>query len=141
MHLVHLGGETMEKKQTQKNMKVEHLNVKRMDVYFADLSTDGVGSEQLGMRPVLVIQNDVGNQFSPTIIVSSITAKTSKGKLPTHVELTSKEHGLEKDSVLLLEQLRTIDKKRLIRKITHLEGPIIEDVHKALLISLGLTKF
>lgn len=141
---VNLGDMTMKKQEhSQKNASgnTELLNVKRMDVYFADLSSDGVGSEQLGMRPVLVVQNNIGNQFSPTIIVGSITAKSSKAKLPTHVELKAKEHGLEKDSVLLLEQLRTIDKKRLIRKITHLEGSIVEDVQKALRISLGLIKF
>lgn len=115
--------------------------VKRMDVFFADLSSDGVGSEQFGIRPVLVIQNDVGNQFSPTIIISSITAKASKAKLPTHIELNAKKYGLEKDSLLLLEQIRTIDKQRLIRKITHLEGPVVDEIQKALLISLGLIKF
>lgn len=120
-------------------MKSEQ-QIKRMDIFLADLST-GVGSEQLGIRPVLVIQNDLGNQFSPTTIVSSITAKTTKAKLPTHIELSAKEHGLGKNSVLLLEQIRTIDKQRLIRRITHLEGPIVDEIEKGLLISLGLIKF
>lgn len=123
-------------------MKTEQqsqLKVKRMDIFKADLST-GVGSEQQGERPVLVIQNDVGNRFSPTVVVASITGQINKAKIPTHVEI-GRRHGLEKDSVILLEQLRTLDKQRLIKKITHIEGPIVDQVHEGLLISLGLVKF
>ena len=89
--------------------------IKRGEIYFADLSPV-IGSEQGGVRPVLVIQNDVGNKYSPTIIVSAITSKLSKAKLPTHIELSSKDYHLPKDSVVLLEQIRTLDKRRLKEK-------------------------
>ena len=94
--------------------------VKRGDVYFADLSPV-VGSEQGGVRPVLVIQNNIGNRFSPTVIIAAITAQIQKAKLPTHVEIDAKRYGFERDSVILLEQIRTIDKQRLTDKITHLD--------------------
>ncbi|MET1014817.1 MAG: type II toxin-antitoxin system PemK/MazF family toxin [Paenisporosarcina sp.] len=116
------------------------MNVKRGDVFFADLSPV-VGSEQGGTRPVLVIQNDIGNRFSPTIIIAAITAQIQKAKLPTHVEINAKKYGFERDSVILLEQLRTIDKSRLTDKITQLDDVLMEEVDEALEISLGLVKF
>ncbi|ABY41500.1 MULTISPECIES: type II toxin-antitoxin system endoribonuclease NdoA [Bacillales] len=114
--------------------------VKRGDVYFADLSPV-VGSEQGGVRPVLVIQNDIGNRFSPTVIVAAITAQIQKAKLPTHVEIDAKKYGFERDSVILLEQIRTIDKQRLTDKITHLDEVMMSRVDEALQISLGLIDF
>ena len=114
--------------------------VKRGEVYFADLSPV-VGSEQGGVRPVLVLQNDIGNRFSPTVIVAAITAQIQKAKLPTHVEISAEKYGFERDSVILLEQIRTIDKQRLTDKITHLDNNMMEKINKALEISLGLTDF
>ena len=114
--------------------------VKRGDVYFADLSPV-VGSEQGGVRPVLVIQNDIGNRFSPTVIVAAITAQIQKAKLPTHVEIDAKRYGFERDSVILLEQIRTIDKQRLTDKITHLDDEMMEKVDEALQVSLGHIEF
>jgi len=111
--------------------------VKRGDVFYADLSPV-VGSEQGGVRPVLVVQNDIGNKYSPTVIVSAITSQIDKGKLPTHVELLAEEHGLERNSVILLEQIRTIDKGRLKEKIAHLDHETMQKVDEALEISLGL---
>ncbi|HJH11395.1 MAG TPA: type II toxin-antitoxin system PemK/MazF family toxin [Metalysinibacillus jejuensis] len=113
------------------------MNIKRGDVYFADLSPV-VGSEQGGTRPVLIIQNDIGNRFSPTVIVAAVTAKIAKAKFPTHVEINAKEYGFERDSVILLEQIRTIDKSRLTDKITRLDKPLMRKVDAALMISLGL---
>lgn len=109
-------------------------------MYFADLSPV-VGSEQGGVRPVLVIQNDIGNRFSPTVIVAAITAQIQKAKLPTHVEIDGKKYGFERDSVILLEQIRTIDKQRLTDKITHLDEVMMIRVDEALQISLGLIDF
>ena len=114
--------------------------VKRGDVYFADLSPV-VGSEQGGVRPVLVIQNNIGNRFSPTVIIAANTAQIQKAKLPTHVEIDAKRYGFERDSVILLEQIRTIDKQRLTDKITHLDDEMMEKVDEALQISLGLIEF
>jgi len=111
--------------------------VQRGDIYFADLSPV-VGSEQGGVRPVLVIQNDIGNRFSPTVIVAAITAQIQKAKLPTHVEIKADKHGLERDSVILLEQIRTLDKQRLTDKITKLNMEMMKEVNHALEISLGL---
>jgi len=116
------------------------LIVKRGDVFFADLSPV-VGSEQGGTRPVLIIQNDIGNRFSPTVIIAAITAQIQKAKLPTHVEIDAKKYGFERDSVILLEQLRTIDKSRLTDRITQLDDALMEKVDVALAISLGLVKF
>jgi mRNA interferase MazF len=116
------------------------LIVKRGDVFYADLSPV-VGSEQGGVRPVLVIQNDIGNRFSPTVIVAAITAQIQKAKLPTHVEIEAKTHGMERDSVILLEQIRTIDKQRLTDKITHLDDETMRKVDEALQISVGLIDF
>lgn len=114
--------------------------VKRGEIYYANLSPV-VGSEQGGLRPVLIIQNDVGNKYSPTVIVAAITAQISKGKLPTHVELRAEECKLEKDSVVLLEQLRTIDKRRLKEKVTVLQDKFMVRVDQAMSISVGLVKF
>lgn len=116
------------------------MNVKRGDVFFADLSPV-VGSEQGGFRPVLIIQNDIGNRFSPTVIVAAITAQIQKAKLPTHVEIDAETYGLDRDSVILLEQIRTIDKQRLTDKITHLDDELMGHVTEALQISLGLIDF
>ncbi|MGB9866380.1 MAG: type II toxin-antitoxin system PemK/MazF family toxin [Bacillota bacterium] len=113
------------------------MNVRRGDVFYADLSPV-IGSEQGGVRPVLVVQNDVGNRFSPTTIVAAITSRISKAKLPTHVELPSVVSGLGKDSVVLLEQLRTIDKRRLKERVAHLDGELMFKVNTAIEISLGL---
>lgn len=111
--------------------------VRRGEIYYADLSPV-VGSEQGGVRPVLIVQNDIGNKYSPTVIVAAITSQINKAKLPTHVELSASEYGLPKDSVILLEQIRTIDKKRLREKICTLSSEIMEKVNEALQISLGL---
>jgi mRNA interferase MazF len=119
---------------------VNKLEVKRGYIFFADLSPV-VGSEQGGVRPVLVIQNDVGNKYSPTVIIAAITSQIEKAKLPTHVEVEAKEYGLEKDSVILLEQIRTIDKQRLQGKVTELDGRVMLKVSQALKISLGLIDF
>lgn len=116
------------------------MNVKRGDIYFADLSPV-VGSEQGGFRPVLIVQNDIGNRFSPTVIVAAITAQIQKAKLPTHVEIDAKTYGLDRDSVILLEQIRTIDKQRLTDKITHLDDELMSRVNESLSISLGLIDF
>lgn len=111
--------------------------VRRGDIYYADLRPV-VGSEQGGIRPVLIIQNDIGNKHSPTVICAAITSKMNKAKLPTHVELDAKKCEIMKDSVVLLEQLRTIDKRRLKDKVCHLEPELQDEVNKALLISLEL---
>ena len=112
--------------------------IRRGEVYYANLSPV-IGSEQGGRRPVLIIQNDVGNRYSPTVIVAAITAQISKGRLPTHVELSAEECHLERDSVVLLEQLRTIDKQRLKDKVCHLDEDIMKKVNRGLMISLELT--
>lgn len=111
--------------------------MRRGDVYYADLRPV-IGSEQGGIRPVLIIQNDIGNKHSPTIICAAITSKMNKAKLPTHVELDSAVYQMERDSVILLEQLRTIDKKRLRDKVCHLDMEIMKKVNYALAISLEL---
>lgn len=111
--------------------------VRRGDIYYADLSPV-VGSEQGGIRPVLVIQNNIGNRHSPTIICAAITSKMNKAKLPTHVEIESSRYDMVRDSVILLEQLRTIDKKRLKDKVCHLDTEILERVNQALAVSLDL---
>lgn len=114
--------------------------IKRGDIYYADLRPV-VGSEQGGIRPVLIIQNDVGNRHSPTVICAAITSKMNKAKLPTHIELSRSQCDIVKDSVILLEQLRTIDKKRLKDKVCHLDGEMLEKVNKALCISLELPTY
>ena len=113
--------------------------VRRGDIYYADLSPV-VGSEQGGVRPVLVVQNDVGNKYSPTVIVAAITSQINKAKLPTHIELRADSFGLVKDSVILLEQIRTIDKKRLKGKMGHLASSQMEKVTQALSISFGIAE-
>ena len=114
--------------------------VKRGDIYYADLSPV-VGSEQGGIRPVLVIQNDIGNKYSPTVIAASITSQINKAKMPTHIELAAKDYGLNKDSVILLEQIRTIDKRRLREKIGRIDDGLMASVNNALSISFGLGGF
>lgn len=120
--------------------RVSDLVVKKGDIFFADLSPV-IGSEQGGVRPVIVIQNDIGNKYSPTVIVAAITSQINKAKLPTHVEIRAGEHGLNKDSVILLEQLRTVDKRRLRERIGRMEGEAMEKVNEALVISLGIIEF
>ena len=112
------------------------IDIKRGELYYADLSPV-VGSEQGGVRPVLIVQNDVGNKYSPTVIVSAVTSQINKAKIPTHIELSAKEFGLPKDSVVLLEQLRTIDKRRLKEKIGCIGQDKMLKVDNALLVSLG----
>ncbi|MBQ8590028.1 MAG: type II toxin-antitoxin system PemK/MazF family toxin [Firmicutes bacterium] len=114
--------------------------VKKGDIFFADLSPV-IGSEQGGVRPVIVIQNDVGNKYSPTVIVAAITSQINKAKMPTHVEIRAGEHGLNKDSVILLEQLRTVDKRRLKERIGRMDTDAMEKVNEALVISLGIIDF
>ncbi len=111
--------------------------MKRGDVYYADLRPV-IGSEQGGIRPVVIVQNDIGNLHSPTIIVAAVTSKLNKAKLPTHIELSAERYHMVRDSVILLEQLRTIDKSRLKEKICHLDGEIMELIDKGLKISLEL---
>ena len=113
------------------------MNIKRGDIYYADLSPV-VGSEQGGIRPVLIIQNDVGNRFSPTVIAAAITSRDSKAKLPTHIRLYADNSGLSKDSVVLLEQIRTLDKRRLKEKMGTLNSYDMYKVDEALSISFGL---
>ncbi|MDO4296803.1 MAG: type II toxin-antitoxin system PemK/MazF family toxin [bacterium] len=112
--------------------------IRRGDIYYADLRPV-VGSEQGGVRPVLIIQNDIGNKHSPTVICAAITSKMNKAKLPTHVELDARRCAMVKDSVILLEQLRTIDKQRLREKICHIDEGLQRQVNQALLVSLELT--
>ena len=114
--------------------------VKRGDIYYADLSPV-VGSEQGGIRPVLVIQNDIGNKYSPTVIAAAITSQINKAKMPTHIELAAKDYGLNKDSVILLEQIRTIDKRRFGEKIGRIDDGLMASVNNALSISFGLGGF
>ncbi|MEN6349609.1 MAG: type II toxin-antitoxin system PemK/MazF family toxin [Syntrophomonas sp.] len=113
--------------------------IKRGEIYFAQLNPV-VGSEQGGVRPVLVVQNDIGNQYSPTTIILAITAQINKAKLPTHIELKASVYGLERDSVILAEQVRTIDKTRLKQRIAVLKEETMNKVDQALLISLGLSE-
>lgn len=113
--------------------------VKRGELYYADLSPV-VGSEQGGVRPVLIVQNNVGNKYSPTIIAAAVTSQLGKAKLPTHIELPAGKFGLPKDSVVLLEQIRTLDKKRLKEKIGELPINMMTKVNEALLVSLGFLK-
>ena len=112
--------------------------VKRGDIFYADLSPV-IGSEQGGLRPVLIVQNNIGNKYSPTVIASAITSQINKAKLPTHIEISAEKYGLVKNSVILLEQIRTIDKKRLKEKIGVLDDNAMILVNSALYISFGLT--
>lgn len=111
--------------------------VKRGDIYYADLSPV-IGSEQGGMRPVLIVQNDTGNKHSPTVIAAAITSQIGKARLPTHIELGAKSYGLSRDSVILLEQIRTIDKSRLKDKMGRLDAPTMNKVDSAIAVSFGL---
>jgi mRNA interferase MazF len=120
------------------------MTVRRGDIYYADLSPV-VGSEQGGLRPVLIVQNDVGNKYSPTVIAAAITSQVGKNRLPTHIDVTADHHegkpegsGLAKDSVILLEQIRTIDKKRLREKMGHLDDDMMKKVNDAIGVSFGL---
>ncbi len=113
------------------------MSIKRGDIYYADLSPV-VGSEQGGLRPVLIVQNDVGNRYSPTVIAAAITSRVGKTKLPTHIDVYADKVGLQKDSVILLEQIRTIDKKRLGEKMGHLDDSVMSAVDEAITISFGL---
>ena len=113
------------------------MNVKRGDIYYADLSPV-VGSEQGGLRPVLIIQNDVGNRYSPTVIAAAITSRMGKNRLPTHIDIYADKVGLAKDSVVLLEQIRTLDKRRLKEKMGHLDERMMERVNTAIAVSFGL---
>ncbi len=113
------------------------MNIRRGDIYYADLSPV-VGSEQGGLRPVLIVQNDVGNKYSPTVIAAAITSRVSKTKLPTHIDIYASKVGLAKDSVVLLEQIRTIDKVRLKEKMGHLDDDSMRSVNDALSVSFGL---
>ena len=117
-------------------MENKQAEIKRGEIYYADLSPTG-GSEQGGIRPVLVIQNDIGNKYSPTVIVCAITSRLDKAKLPTHIELDSKQYNLPKDSVCLLEQIRTLDKKRLQEKLSNVNELKMKEVERAILVSLG----
>lgn len=110
--------------------------IKRGQIYYADLSPV-VGSEQGGTRPVLIIQNDVGNQYSPTVIACAVTSQLTKAKLPTHIEVRQGQFGLPKDSVILLEQIRTLDKRRLKEKIGDVDATVMSRVDRAILVSLG----
>lgn len=111
--------------------------VKRGDIYYADLSPV-VGSEQGGLRPVLIVQNDVGNKHSPTVIAAAITSQINKARLPTHIELSAKKYGLSRDSVILLEQIRTIDKSRLRERMGKLDDELMSKVNNAIAVSFGL---
>lgn len=113
------------------------MNVKRGDIFYADLSPV-VGSEQGGLRPVLIIQNDVGNKYSPTVIAAAITSKLDKTHLPTHIDIYANQVGLARDSVILLEQIRTLDKKRLKEKMGHLDDSIMNSVNYAIAVSFGM---
>lgn len=115
------------------------MYIRRGDVFYAQLNPV-IGSEQGGVRPVLIVQNDIGNQYSPTTIVAAITSQIMKAKLPTHVEISADKSGLEKDSVILAEQIRTIDKSRLKQKVVSLDEETMEKVNTAIEISLGLTE-
>ena len=112
-------------------------SVRRGDIFYADLSPV-VGSEQGGVRPVLIIQNDMGNRHSPTVIAAAITSQMNKAKLPTHIELVGQDCGLTKDSIVLLEQIRTLDKRRLREHMGRLDGALMDEVDRAIAVSFGL---
>jgi mRNA interferase MazF len=116
------------------------MNVKRGDIYYADLRPV-IGSEQGGVRPVLIVQNDMGNRYSPTVICAAITSRMNKADLPTHVALEANRYGIVKDSVILLEQVRTIDKSRLKEKVCHLEDSLLKKINEALRVSFSLSTY
>ena len=113
--------------------------VRRGEIYYADLSPV-VGSEQGGVRPVLIVQNDTGNRHSPTVIAAAITSQTGKARLPTHIELSARSYGLSRDSVILLEQIRTLDKSRLRERMGQLDAPTMDRVNNAIAVSFGLAQ-
>lgn len=113
------------------------MTIKRGDIFYADLSPV-VGSEQGGVRPVLIVQNDVGNRYSPTVIAAAITSQRDKTKLPTHIQVSAENCGLSKDSIVLLEQVRTIDKRRLKEHLGSLDGECMDQIDQAISVSLGL---
>ena len=113
------------------------MNIKRGDIFYADLSPV-VGSEQGGLRPVLIIQNDIGNRYSPTVIAAAITSRMGKNRLPTHIDIHADRVGLAKDSVVLLEQVRTLDKRRLKEKMGHLDDKTMQIVNSAIAVSVGI---
>jgi mRNA interferase MazF len=115
----------------------EKMNIKRGDIYYADLSPV-VGSEQGGLRPVLIIQNDIGNRYSPTVIAAAITSRMGKNRLPTHIDIHADRVGLAKDSVVLLEQIRTLDKRRLKERMGHLDDKTMQTVNSAIAVSFGI---
>ena len=129
---------TEAKRKHEKRKGVTTVTVKRGDIFYADLSPV-IGSEQGGLRPVLIVQNDVGNRYSPTVIAAAITSKMGKAKLPTHIDVSAPDVGLAKDSVILLEQIRTLDKKRLKEKMGHLDDATMRVVNNAIQVSFGLT--
>ena len=120
-----------------RGVKRMDTNVKRGDIFYADLSPV-VGSEQGGTRPVLIVQNDTGNKHSPTVIAAAITSQTGKARLPTHISLSGHDVGLSKDSVVLLEQIRTIDKRRLREHMGHVDDGLMNQVDSAIAVSFGL---
>ena len=140
LHKFRIGGNNID---TDRRSKENHerndreMLVKRGEIYYADLSPV-VGSEQGGVRPVLIVQNDTGNRHSPTIIAAAITSRTGKAKLPTHIELPGQSSGLPRDSIILLEQIRTLDKKRLREKMGELDSDAMSQVNNALSVSFGL---
>lgn len=113
-------------------------DIRRGDIFYADLSPV-VGSEQGGLRPVLIIQNDVGNRYSPTVIAAAITSRMGKARLPTHIDIHADRAGISKDSVILLEQIRTLDKKRLKERMGHLDGGVMARVNDAIAVSFGIS--
>ena len=116
---------------------MKESEIKRGDIFFADLDP-GVGSEQLGIRPCIIMQNDVGNRFSPTVIAAAITSQKDKNKLPTHIQVNANDSGLTRDSIVLLEQVRTIDKQRLKEKMGRLDDASMSRINQALSVSFGL---
>ena len=123
--------------ESPKSEELGMMTIRRGDIYYADLSPV-VGSEQGGLRPVLIVQNDIGNKYSPTVIAAAITSKMSKAKLPTHIDIYAQDVGLQKNSVILLEQIRTLDKRRLKEKMGHLDDAMMHHVNTAIAISFGL---
>lgn len=121
-------------------MECDKVIIRRGDIFYADLRPV-IGSEQGGVRPILIVQNDTGNKHSPTVICAAITSKMNKAKLPTHIRIDADEYGVIKDSVILLEQVRTIDKSRLKEKVCHLDKDIMKKVNRALVVSFALDTY
>ncbi len=134
---LHNGSDLARKRAKQERKFLMTPSIKRGDIFYADLSPV-VGSEQGGLRPVLIIQNDVGNRYSPTVIAAAITSRMGKTRLPTHIDIHADRVGLSKDSIILLEQIRTLDKRRLKEKMGHLDGSVMSLVNNALAVSFGL---